>query len=124
MAAVFPRSDYRTFVTALASGSKTTVYTVGDDSEKWADVVGITISDSTGSVNSGATIHCTLRTGVTERVLANPKVDEIDNDYHLECLPVHLEAGGTIAVTGASGHHVWITIHKGTVAAGAATLQR
>lgn len=113
MAAVAPRSDYFTKVTALTNTNETTVYTVGDDGETWADVTGITIVDSTGAVATAAVVKCTLGTGVTQRTLARPTAEQIRYEWEKEGLPIHLNAGGSITVTGASGHHVWVTIIKG-----------
>lgn len=123
MAAIWPKADYKTFRKALTDTSKTTCYTVGDDAETFADVVALAICDSTGAVATGATIHVTLGGGdSTEGIIAKPAAAEIANLFTLECL-LHMDAGGVIKVTGASGHHVWITIHKG-VRSGAAAQNR
>lgn len=114
---LIPQSNYRTFVTALTNTTKTPIYTVGDDEELWADVIGIAVCDSTGALATEAIIYATIGTGYTERTLARPQATapsatRVDNLYMLE-FPLHLELGGSIAVKGDNGHHCWVTIIKG-----------
>lgn len=109
MSAVFPRSDYRTVEpTVLGGTSKTTVFTVGDEGDDWVDVVSIHV------VGAGAVkIHVKISSGGTEREFQDDYTVVAGYPLHLECYPLHLEPGGTIAAEGESGQIVWITLIRG-----------
>ena len=74
-------------------------------------VLGLRVVDSTGSVNTGLTVHCQISSGDTERVL-DRRATAIDADYayELEGLPVVLGSDGTIDLTGGNGHHWWLAV--------------
>ncbi|MCP4385333.1 MAG: hypothetical protein GY798_28635 [Hyphomicrobiales bacterium] len=109
MAAVFPRADYRTVEpTVLAGTSKTTCFTVGDEGDDWADVASIHI------VGAGtAKVHVKVSSNGTEREFNDDVTVVAGYPHHIECYPLHLEAGGTIAVEGEADQVVWITLLRG-----------
>jgi hypothetical protein len=102
--------------TTLSNTSKTACLTVGSGRAgdcSWVDVLAITISDSTGSVDTPATVY--IYDGSTERVLYPSSIGlptPTENLQH-DAAPIHLDIGGEIRVTGASGHHVHIAFAKG-----------
>jgi len=109
MASVFPHVDYTTIEpTALTGTSKTLCYTVGDQGDAWSDVTGVWI------VGAGAAqIHVKLSAAGTERLFNDDVTVAAGYPHTVEGLPLHMEPGGTISVSGESGQFVWITIIKG-----------
>ena len=109
MSTVFPQTDYVTLEPRALSGtSKETLFSVGDAADEWADVVSIHV------VGAGAVkILVKVNTGGTEREFQDDYTVEAGYPLHLECYPLHLEAGGTIAVEGVSGQIVWATLIRG-----------
>ena len=106
MAAVAPRSDYRTEFKALTGGTKTDCFTV--PTGFWWDVTALSVCASTGSAGT-ATIAIFDNSASTEFVLRY--TDEVPATAALEYegLPMHLEAGDIIRVTGANLQHVFCT---------------
>jgi hypothetical protein len=97
--------NYATPAVSLANTNKTTIYTVGTNGEASAVLLWVRVTDSTGSVNTAATIHLTL--GGTERVWY---VDTPGPDLPLDSvMPVAMFKADILKVTGASGHHVFAT---------------
>lgn len=109
MASVFPHTDYKTIEpTALTDTSKTLCYTMGDDNELWADLVGIQI------VGAGAAqVHVKVSTSGTERLFNDDVTVVAGYPHTIECYPLRLEPGGTVSVSGENGQVVWVTLIKG-----------
>ena len=110
MSTVFPQANYQTTVTALANTNKTTVFSV-NAAEESVSVTSISINDATGSAAAGPVIvYITLGTGITERVFLYRATD-LEADWPLEIIgrPIHLKAGGTIAVTADNNVNVWVS---------------
>lgn len=108
----FPNADYITIPGALSSGSKTEIFTPADIGAEGAHVLSLRVVDSTGSVNTALTVHCQASSNDTERVLDRTHTAiPPDFAYVLSGDPVVvLGPGGTIDLTGASGHHWWLTV--------------
>ena len=102
--------------TTLSNTSKTACLTVGSGRAAdctWADVIAIVVTDSTGAVATAATVA--IYDGATERVLvpATFGLPSATENLEHDSAPIHLDIGGIIYVTGASGHHVHISFAKG-----------
>ncbi|WP_421722933.1 hypothetical protein [Bauldia sp.] len=114
MAAVFPKSDYRTVEpTVLPNSNKTTCFTVGDEGDDWADVIGIMITGA-----GTAKVHVKLRASGVECELNDDVMVAAGWPHTIEGFPLHLEAGGTISVEGEPSQVVWISLHRGQRDAG------
>ena len=109
MASIFPLVDYFTVEpTTLTDTSKTLCYTVGDDGELWADIVGIQV------VGAGAAqVHVKVSTSGTEGLFNDDVTVSAGYPHTIECYPLHMEPGGTISVSGERGQFVWISLIKG-----------
>ena len=107
-ATVFPEGTQTAF-TALAGTSATTVLTV-DTAWKGAYLFGVMVTDSTGSVATAAQVD--VYRGSTAWVLVPVGVGYPDADWNLEWVahwPIRLNRGDLVRVTGASGHHVFVS---------------
>lgn len=94
----------------LTNTNATDVYTVGDSGEEDMFLLGVTVTDSTGSVATAATVAA--RIGGTNHVMASTGLGLPSATENLEivCEPgIRMHRGDTVRVTGASGHHVFVT---------------
>lgn len=111
MASFSPTAQIHSFPFNLTGTSATDVYTVGDQGEKGAWLIGVVVVDSTGSV--GTTAKVVLHRGSTSWGLSPVDTGKPNDAENLEviCEPaLRLKVGDEIRVTGASGHHVWTTL--------------
>lgn len=111
-----PGVFYEYIGTTLANTTKTACLTVGSGKAAdctWVDVLAITVTDSTGAVATAAVVA--IYDGTTERVLypATVGLPTASENLEHDAAPIHLDIGGEIRVTGASGHHVHISFAKG-----------
>jgi hypothetical protein len=107
-ATVFPDNTQTAFY-ALTDGNATDVYTVGDSGERAAYLVGVIVTDSTGSVSTAAKV--VIYRNPTSWTLVPTAVGYPTDDWNLEWVatwPIRLKSGDEIRVTGASGHHVFV----------------
>jgi len=111
MASFSPTDQIRSFPYALTGTSSTDVYTVGDQGESAAWLIGVVVVDPTGSVSTTAKVG--VYRGSTEYRLspnATGKPSTTDN-LEIICEPaLYLKRSDEVRVTGASGHHVWTTV--------------
>ena len=103
---VIPSGDYRSESGALANASKTEIFAAEHGG---AFVVGLRIVNSTGSVTEGVTTHIQLTTGDTERIFDYHTTAIDEYGLVVEGFPIVLGPGGTIDLTGGSGHHWYLT---------------
>lgn len=109
MASLPPGLFVETTVAILAGTSATDVYTVTID--ETVRLLGVLVTDSTGSVATAATVS--LRRASTNYVLASTGMGLPSATENLEivCEPaIRMVRGDSIRVTGASGHHVFVTV--------------
>lgn len=98
---------------AVSGTGVNTAYTVGDLNETAAFLLGVIVTDSTGSVAASASVN--IDRGGTNWVL-KPKstgstLPNADENLEIVCEPaIKLRRGDLIEVTGASNHHVIISI--------------
>ena len=107
-ATVFPDGTQTAF-TALAGTSATTVLTV-DASWKGAYLFGVMVTDPTGSVATVAQVD--VYRGSTAWVLVPAGVGYPTAAWNLELIytwPIRLKPSDLVRVTGASGHHVFVS---------------
>ncbi len=107
-ATVFPENTQTAF-TALANTNATDCYTVGDSGERAAYLVGVIVTDSTGSVSTAAKV--VIYRGSTSWVLVPTASGYPTASVSLEWIatwPIRLKLADEIRVTGASGHHVFV----------------
>ncbi len=111
MASFSPSTSARTFVSVLSGTSATDVYTVGNQGESGAWLIGVVVVDSTGSVATTAKIG--IYRGSTEYRLSPNATGKPNAAENLEviCEPaMELKPADRVRVTGATGHHVWTTM--------------
>lgn len=112
MASIAPFQAYISVPFALTGASATDVYTVGDEGERGANLIGVMVSDPTGSVSTPAKVVWYKISNTTEYVLVPTAVGLPTPAENLVfvCEPaIRLKVGDEIRVTGASGHHVVTT---------------
>ena len=110
MASIAPGQAYYTAPYILTGTSATDVYTVGDNGEEALFLTGILVTDSTGSVATAARVA--MRRSSTDYVLASTGLALPSATENLEiiCEPaIRMKRGDTVRVTGASGHHVFVS---------------
>ena len=108
-ATVFPEGTQTAFF-ALTTTDATDVYTIGDSNERSAYLLGVQVSDSTGSVATAAKV--VIYRNPTSYVLVPTAVGYPTDDWNLEWVahwPIRLKTADEIRVTGASGHHVIVS---------------
>ena len=106
---------YRTAKTILAGTSATACFTCGDDGEDEAIVAGVMVVDSTGAVGTAAKIeHYSLSDTTAYTIYpASAGMPTSTENLVYECIPGHhLKLGDEIRVTGAAGHHVFVSFWK------------
>lgn len=111
MASFSPSTSCRTFFQALSGTSSTDVYTVGDQGESGAWLIGVVVVDSTGSVAVGAKVG--IYRGSTEYWMTPHASSKPSDSENLEviCEPaLELKRGDEVRAKGATGHHVWVTL--------------
>jgi len=109
MASLDPNLPAETTLAILTNGSATDVYTV--TAEEVVRLLGVIVTDSTGSVATAATVA--LRRNSTNYVLASTGIALPSATENLEivCEPtIRMIRGDSIRVTGANGHHVFVTV--------------
>jgi len=115
MASVFPTGSYFTKSGALADNNLTTVYTVGDQGEKYADVVGITVAASAAFADT-CSVYRRQASDTTDYALVFKGAVEADFPLQIEGLPIHLTAGDLIKLQATAGAthtlHYHISINK------------
>jgi len=107
-ATVFPENTQTAF-TALTNTNATDCYTVGDSGERAAYLLGVIVTDSTGSVGTPAKV--VIYRGSTSWVLVPTGAGYPTSSWNLEWVaswPIRLKSADEIRVTGASGHHVYV----------------
>lgn len=122
MASLNPGLLIQTKFYILTGTSATDVYTVGDNGEEALFLTGVMVTDSTGSVATAATVA--LRRSSTNYVLASTGMGLPSATENLEivCEPaIRMKRDDTVRVTGASGHHVFVSyapigVQTGTLA--------
>lgn len=122
MASLNPGLLVQTAFAILANTSATDVYTVGDNGEEALFLVGVLVTDSTGSVGTAARVA--LRRSSTDYVLASTglALPSATENLEIVCEPaIRMKRGDTVRVTGASGHHVFVSyspigVQTGTLA--------
>lgn len=122
MASLNPGLLVQTAFAILANTSATDVYTVGDNGEEALFLVGVLVTDSTGSVATAARVA--LRRSSTDYVLASTglALPSATENLEIVCEPaIRMKRGDTVRVTGASGHHVFVSyspigVQTGTLA--------
>ncbi len=127
MTAVISLADsYKTVGKKLTGTSETTCYTVGQtgDESIGAYILGISVTDSTGSVNTAATIKATLEDGVEYTLVAGATVSTTVPLSLIGNPIIVLNVGGTIKVTGGNGHHVLISFASITRQSSAGSISR
>lgn len=110
MASIAPGQAYFTDLNILAGTSATDVYTVGENGEEAIFLTGVLVTDSTGSVSTAATVA--IRRSSTNYVLASTGMGLPSATENLEivCEPaIRMKRDDTVRVTGASGHHVFVS---------------
>jgi hypothetical protein len=106
---------YRTVMTVLAGTSATDCYTCGDDGEDEAILAGVVVVDSTGAIGTAAKIeHYKLSNTTAYTIVpASVALPSATENLVYECIPGHhMKLGDEIRVTGASGHHVFVSFWK------------
>ena len=96
---------------AVSGSGVNTAYTVGDNNETAAFLLGVTVVDSTGSVATAAKVNIDRST--TDYVLASVglALPSATENLEIVCEPaMKLKRSDKIEVTGATGHHVIISI--------------
>ena len=109
MASLPPGLYVETTLAILANGSATDVYTVTDEEDVF--LVGVVVTDSTGSVATAATVS--LRRSATNYVLASTGLGLPSATENLEfvCEPaIRMKRGDIIRITGANGHHCFVSV--------------
>lgn len=111
VASVAPGLRYQRVKKKLTDGNATVVMTVGSGElldRTAVNLLGILIADSTGSVDTAATITWTdARDSDDENTIVNGI--EVPTDWPMMMMfspAIPLFDGDTVKVTGASGHHV------------------
>lgn len=110
MASAAPGQAYVTKFTVLSGTGNHDVLTVGADGEKGANLVGVTIVDSTGSVATQATV--VIRRSTTNYALHSALNGLPTSTENLEivCEPViRLKVGDIIRVVGATNHVAFVS---------------
>lgn len=102
--------------TSLSNTTKTACLTVGSGRAgdcAWVDVLAITVVDGTGAVSTPARVA--IYDGSTERPLMPTTygLPTPSEPLEYDFAPIHLDIGGIVYVTGASGHEVHISFAKG-----------
>lgn len=109
-ATVFPDGAQTTF-TALAGTSATACYVVGTtDKTNAVYLLGVQVSDSTGSVATAANV--VIYRNPTSWVLVPTATGYPTAGFNLEWIahwPIRLKTGDEVRVTGANGHHVIVS---------------
>ena len=111
MASKHPDQNLDTIFYPVSGTGVNTAYTVGDKNETAAFLIGIVVVDSTGSVATGAKVN--IDRGGTDHVLIPASFGLPSATENLELIGEpgdKLLRGDKIEVTGATGHHVRITI--------------
>lgn len=122
MASLNPGLLVQTAFAILANNNATDVYEVGDNGEEALFLVGVLVTDSTGSVATAARVA--LRRSSTDYVLASTglALPSATENLEIVCEPaIRMKRGDTVRVTGASGHHVFVSyspigVQTGTLA--------
>ena len=108
-------ANYYTKSGALSDNNLTTIYTCGDQKEKYADVVGISVS-ATSAFTDTVTVKRGQASDSTDYVLTFTAPVEIDFPLQIEGLPIHLTTGDTIKLQATAGAshtlHYHISINK------------
>lgn len=110
MASLDPGLLIQTKPYILTGSSATDVYTVGDNGEEALFLTGVMVVDSTGSVATAATVA--IRRSGTNYVLASTGLGLPSATENLEivCEPaIRMIRDDTVRVTGANGHHVFVS---------------
>lgn len=111
MASKNPDLNVDTIPFAVSGTGVNTAYTVGDNNETAAFLLGVTVVDSTGAVATAAQVN--IDRGGTNYVLVSTGLGLPNATENLEivCEPaMKLRRADKIEVTGATGHHVFTTI--------------
>jgi hypothetical protein len=111
MASKAPDLNVDTILFAVSGTGVNIAYTVGDNNETAAFLLGVTVTDSTGAVATAALVN--IDRGTTNYVLASTglALPSATENLEIVCEPaMKLKRSDKIEVTGATGHHVFITI--------------
>ena len=111
MASKAPDLNVDTIFFAVSGTGVNVAYTVGDNNETAAFLLGVVVTDSTGIVATAAQVN--IDRGATNYVLASTGfgLPSATENLELVCEPaMKLKRLDKIEVTGATGHHVFITI--------------
>ncbi len=108
-------ASYFTKSGALADNNSTTVYTCGDQGEKYADVTGISVVASTANADT-CSVYRRQASDTTDYALVFKGPVEADFGLQIEGLPIHLTTGDSIKLTATAGAthtlHYHISINK------------
>lgn len=110
MLVLTPLTPLRTVPFALTGTSATDVYTVGDQGEAQLVLLGVMVTDATGSIATPIKLVLYRIANTTEYVLSPATVGlptASENFVWTGC--VWMARGDEVRVTGASGHHVFTT---------------
>lgn len=100
--------------TALTNTTKTDCFTVGDDGEKWADLLGVSVTASTGTAGT-ATVAIFKAIDNVEMVVIFEGAVRANIPLELIGSPcTHLEPGDIVRVTGAANQVVCVSYAYGT----------
>lgn len=111
MASKDPDLNIDTIFFAVSGTGVNTAYTVGDNNETAAFLLGVTVTDSTGSTATAALVN--IDRGGTNYVLASTglALPSATENLEIVCEPaMKLKRADKIEVTGATGHHVIISL--------------
>lgn len=97
---------YKSIGTALGSGSETDCYTCPSDTKM--EVTEIRVAHNAGTAGVAKVIWYDASSTTNFTILFSGTVP-LNNALVINPLPLHLEAGDKIKVTGASGQHVIVT---------------
>lgn len=109
MSSLHPDLLIETTIGALANTNATDVYTVTD--EEAVRLLSVTVTDSTGSVATACKVD--LRRSATNYTLAGTGLALPSATENLEAIGwpgIRMKRGDSIRLTGASGHHYFVTV--------------
>lgn len=109
MSSLHPELLIETTIGSLGDTSATDVYTVSDEED--VRLLSVVVTDSTGSVATACKVD--IRRSSTDYTLAGTGLGLPSATENLEAVGwpgIRLKRGDIIRLTGASGHHYFITI--------------
>ena len=110
MASAAPGQAYVTKVAILSGTGAHDVYTIGTDGEKGANLLGVTVVDSTGAVATQAVV--VIRRSGTNYALhsALNGLPSATENLEIVCEPaIRLLVSDIIRVTGQTAHHAFVS---------------